>query len=159
MIKIIFITFFCFFLFSCDSKRIFEENTKIEGQNWFVEDVKSYNVDIADTNSQMNVFINLRHTSSYSFSNLWVFVNTIDPDGMKKVDTLECILSQPNGKWLGKGGITGIWTKNTYLTTQRFKQSGVYIFEIEQAMRYGDKAKLLNLEGVSDIGLRIETAN
>ena len=77
----------------------------------------------------------------------------------EKVDTLECVLSQPNGKWLGKGGITGIWTKNTYLTTQRFKQSGVYIFEIEQAMRYGDKAKLLNLEGVSDIGLRIETAN
>ena len=140
-------------------KRVFEENTEIESHKWFVEDVKSFDVDIADTNSQMNIIVNLRHTSSYSFSNLWLFVNTISPDGMKKVDTLECVLSQPNGKWLGKGGIAGVWTKNTYLNTQRFNQIGVYTFEIEQAMRYGDKAKLLNLEGVSDIGLRIETAN
>jgi gliding motility-associated lipoprotein GldH len=149
----------CLFIYSCDSNRVFEDNMKVIDQNWSINDVKKFEVDIADTNSQMNVFVNVRHTSSYSFSNLWIFVNMKQPNGEIKIDTLECVLSQPDGKWLGEGGITDLWTKSTYLNTQRFKLKGIHTFEIEQAMRYGDKAKLLNLEGISDLGLRIETTN
>lgn len=149
----------CLFLLSCDSNRIFEENLKINDKNWNINDIKTFEVNISDTNSLMNLFVNVRHTSSYSFSNLWLFVTTTNPNGTIQTDTLECFLSQKDGKWLGKGGITDLWALKTYFSTQRFNKKGKYIFEIEQAMRYGEKAKLLNLKGVSDVGLRIELAN
>ena len=149
----------CLFLFSCDSQRVFEENQSIIDEVWSINDSKSFEFNSLDTNPLMNVIINVRHTSSYSFSNLWLFINTMGPDGFIQSDTLECILSEPDGKWLGNGGITDVWSFNTLLKTQRFHKKGAYIFEIEQAMRYGDKAKLLNLDGISDIGLRIEIAN
>lgn len=147
------------FLFSCDSNRVFEENLKINNENWSINDIKKFEVNVPDTNSLMNVLVNVRHTSSYSFSNLWLFVSATNPNGIKQTDTLECVLAGPDGKWLGDGGITDLWSLSTHLNTQRFNKKGEYVFEIEQAMRYGDKAKLLNLEGVSDIGLRIEIAN
>lgn len=149
----------CLFLFSCDSSRFFEENLKISNENWSINDIKTFEVNISDTNSLMNLLVNVRHTSSYSFSNLWLFVKMTNPSGIIQTDTLECILAEPDGKWLGDGGITDLWSLRTYFNTQRFNKKGKYVFEIEQAMRYGEKAKLLNLEGVSDIGLRIETAN
>ena len=159
MKSIAFILAGCLFLFSCDSQRVFEENKNISDEIWSISDSKLFEFNSLDTNSLMNIIVNVRHTSSYSFSNLWLFIHTTSPDGLIQSDTLECVLSKPDGKWLGNGGITDVWSFNTLLKTQRFNKKGAYTFEIEQAMRYGDKAKLLNLEGISDIGLRIEIAN
>ena len=42
------------------------------------------------------------------------------------------------------------------IQSYRFLKQGVYTFEIEQAMRYGDSAKIEQLPGIMEVGLRIE---
>jgi gliding motility-associated lipoprotein GldH len=60
------------------------------------------------------------------------------------------VLAAPDGKWLGKG-ISGLRDNQVLLRVGlRFPRKGAYLFDFEQAMREE------NLEGISDIGLRIE---
>lgn len=139
-----------FFLFSCDSNRIFEKNHEIPGNNWAADQKIKFEVDITDTVSGNHVFINLRHAGNYSYSNLFLFINTTFPDGKTTKDTAECILADDKGKWFGKG-IGDMWeARILFKRNVRFSQSGTYVFEYEQAMRI-DK-----LPGIMDVGLRIE---
>lgn len=143
-------------LFSaCDSNKVFEENIAIENHIWNLENNPKFQVEIMDTTSEMNLMVNVRHSAHYPFSNLWVFVNTTNPEGVTSTDTLECVLAAKDGKWLGSG-LGDIWDIQIPLKTQLFNSPGDYVFEIEQAMRYGDQARIEQLPEIMDIGLRIE---
>jgi gliding motility-associated lipoprotein GldH len=153
--KYCYITVILLFLFSCDSNRVFEENVSIEKNVWELNQIPSFEYHNADTVSKVNILVNVRHSSSYPFSNLWVFVSTSLPNGTIKKDTLECVLAEKNGKWLGSG-LGGIWDIQCQLKTVQLGEDGLYTFNIEQAMRHGDLAKIEMLPGIMEIGLRIE---
>jgi gliding motility-associated lipoprotein GldH len=72
------------------------------------------------------------------------------PGGKKITDTLECILADENGKWLGKGTGHIVDNRVPFKRNVIFPDTGKYTFEIEQAMR------MEKLPEVYDIGLRIE---
>jgi len=67
-------------------------------------------------------------------------------------DTVDIILADENGNWLGRGAASVFTMKYPYRTFVRFPVRGIYTFDIEQAMRVQD------LKYISDIGLRIEEA-
>ena len=143
-------------LFSaCDSNKVFEENIALENHIWNLENRVKFQVEIMDTTAEMNLFVNIRHSAHYPFSNLWIFLITANPKGEISADTLECILAAKDGKWLGSG-LGDIWDIQIPFKTQVFNSPGDYIFEIEQAMRYGDQARIEQLPEIMDIGLRIE---
>lgn len=145
-------------LSSCDSSRVYEQNSKLSEQGWSLKEKPVFEVEILDTVSSMNVYVNVRHSGHYPFSNLWLFVNTQLPDGSKKRDTLECVMAAKDGKWLGSG-LGDIWDLQTPLKTTRFSQEGTYYFELEQGMRYGDQAQITLLPEIMDVGIRIEQSN
>lgn len=143
-------------LFSaCDSNKVFEENIALENHIWNLENHPKFQIEIIDTTTEMNLFVNVRHSAHYPFSNLWVFLKTANPKGEISTDTLECVLAAKDGKWLGSG-LGDIWDIQIPLKTQVFNNPGDYIFEIEQAMRYGDQARIEQLPEIIAIGLRIE---
>ena len=146
---------FVIFLSACDSVKIFEENIALENYIWSLENHPKFHVEIIDTTSDMNLFMNIRHSSHYPFSNLWVFVNTTNPEGKENVDTLECVLATKEGRWNGSG-LGDIWDIQIPFKTQVFTTPGDYTFEIEQAMRYGNKARIERLPEIMSVGLRIE---
>ena len=106
--KYYFVALILLLLLSCDSNRLYEKNISIEKAVWGLSNKPSFEYNSSDTISKVNLKVNVRHSSSYPFSNLWLFVNTIDPSGVLKTDTLECVLAQKDGKWLGSG-IGDIW--------------------------------------------------
>jgi gliding motility-associated lipoprotein GldH len=111
-----------------------------------------YGVDITDTINPCNVYINVRNASDYPFSNLFLFLETRYPNGAFSKDTLECVLADGSGKWLGSGS-GDIWDNQIlFKKNVVFKQKGKYYFNLEQAMR------LQNLPQILDIGLRVERA-
>ncbi|MDP4266514.1 MAG: gliding motility lipoprotein GldH [Bacteroidota bacterium] len=136
--------------YSCDSNRVFDENKTIKSGVWNYKDKIVLKADIKDTTSFNNVYVNVRNSGSYGFSNLYLFITTIFPDGKMARDTVECILADPTGKWLGKG--LGDLKDNRILFKRgvRFPMSGKYTFELEQAMRIDD------LTSIKDVGMRIE---
>ena len=143
------------FLSACDTAKVFEENIALEKHIWSVENHLKFQVEITDTLSEMNLIVNIRHSSHYPFSNLWVFVNTTPPEGPQNRDTLECVLAAKDGRWLGSG-LGDIWDIQIPLKNQTFSSPGDYVFEIEQAMRYGNKAQIEQLPEIMNVGFRIE---
>ncbi|MBI5540431.1 MAG: gliding motility lipoprotein GldH [Bacteroidia bacterium] len=146
---------FCFCLLlsvviSCDSKRYFEENKEIPGTVWNRNNIISFTVPVTDTHSINNVYVNIRHNGLYEKSNMYLFINIIAPNGNKLRDTVNCLLADDKGKWLGSG-LGDIYSNQLlYKKDITFPTSGNYTFEIEQAMRMD------NLKNVEDIGIRIE---
>jgi gliding motility-associated lipoprotein GldH len=147
----------CLFIFgtgilfsSCDSHRIFEENKTIPSYNWDYNLPVVFTVPIEDSVKAYNMYINIRNEGNYRFSNLFLFVNTVLPQGQQLRDTVEITLAAPDGRWLGSG--LGDIFSNRYLFRKnfRFPQKGQYRFELIQAMRVNP------LQGIMDAGIRVE---
>lgn len=137
-------------LIACDSKRVYEQNVDIPDYIWDKENPIYFDVPIVDTVSLNNVYINIRNASAYGFSNIYLFLDTKYPDNTISRDTIECILADQAGKWLGDGS-GDIWDNQIlFKKNVRFKQIGTYKFRYEQAMR------MPKLPMIMDVGLRIE---
>jgi gliding motility-associated lipoprotein GldH len=144
---------FVILIMSCDSKRVYENNVSIENQIWNNKNKIQFTVDITDTQSLHNVYVNIRNAGDYTYSNIYLFLKTYYPKHAISVDTLECILADPNGKWLGNGS-GDIWDNQIlFKKNVKFKEKGIYTFEYEQAMRVEQLPQIL------DVGLRIEKTN
>jgi gliding motility-associated lipoprotein GldH len=138
---------------SCDRERVYEQFITIKDQSWNSNDILHFNVNINDTASAHNVFIAVRNTGQYEYSNLFMFITAHSPNGSLTRDTTEIILANEHGKWLGKGSAAVYTLYYPYRQNIRFPLRGIYQFDIEQAMWIKD------LKHVSHIGLRIERAN
>ena len=80
----------------------------------------------------------------------YIFFTTEFPNGYVATDTLGCILSDPFGKWKGKGN--GRIKDNRFLFKPKvcFHQKGIYRFTVQQAMRDD------NLKGIANFGITVE---
>jgi gliding motility-associated lipoprotein GldH len=81
---------------------------------------------------------------------LYVFLYSEYPDGSSHKDTLEFLLAEPDGKWLGENTGTIVEFKGPIAAGGRFSKLGKYTFKLQHAMREEE------LKEVVDIGLCIE---
>lgn len=141
-------------LFSCDSNKVYEEYIEVENAIWQKENVATFNFEAKDTSLAHNLYVNIRNTGDYPYSNLYLFVTMQGPNGNLLKDTVNCTLADNSGKWLGKG-IGDLWDLQIpYIKGFKFAQKGEYYMSFEQAMRVEN-----GLKGITDIGLRVEKAN
>jgi gliding motility-associated lipoprotein GldH len=137
---------------SCDSQRIFDIYKRLPESGWHADSLQLFTFDVENTTQNHNLYFNVRNDRSYGFSNLWLFVKIIPPEGELITDTIQVLLAHPAGKWTGKG-FSGIYTNQiTYRTHVYFPVRGKYIIQIQHGMR----PKVL--EGLTDIGIRVEKA-
>lgn len=144
------LSLFSLVVISCDKSRVFDENKKIEKNNWNQDEPLTFLVNITDTVGAHNVYLNIRNAGFYPFSNLFLFINTHFPQGQIDRDTVELTLASPDGKWLGDGLGDIYDNRILFHRNVRFPQAGEYRFELNQAMR------LNPLPGIMDAGIRIE---
>ncbi len=138
------------FLFvSCDSNVIYEENQSFEKNVWSYDDIKTFNFEIEEEGTPAKIFLNLRTTTDYPYSNIFFYLHREEPNGLSDIDTFEFFLAEPNGKWIGNN--TGTVVENKiYYAGGVFSSKGKYTYKLEQAMRED------NLPEVIDIGVRVE---
>ncbi|MCX6279572.1 MAG: gliding motility lipoprotein GldH [Bacteroidetes bacterium] len=136
--------------FSCDRSRLFEDNILIEQGSWNVKKPAVFDVEISELNRRYNIYLNVRNSPDYQYSNLFLFLTTSMPDGKKSRDTLELTLADYDGRWLGSGMGSVKFSRFLLKKGLQFTQKGKYRFELEQAMRVNE------LPGIRDIGMRIE---
>ena len=134
----------------CDENRVFEEYKSIPESTWNKDSLVRFDVHIDNTSQNNNLYIDVRNELTYSYSNLWLFVEIVQPNGKAVKDTVEITLALPSGEWLGKGfgGLKtyqALFRRNVY-----FPEAGDYKINIQQGMREE------NLKGISDIGFRVE---
>ena len=158
MHKSFFILILVFGLISCDSNRTFDTYNSIENNCWLEGDVIEFQVQVEDTISKNNIFINIRNNKEYEFSNLFLIASMEFPNGLKVIDTLEYEMTDKSGNYLGSGYTDIKENKLFYKENVRFQHKGLHILKVEQAMRKSSNIHGLDsLKGITDIGLRIET--
>jgi gliding motility-associated lipoprotein GldH len=139
---------------SCDKKKVFDEY-KTVGSAWHKDSVITFDLPILDSTKRYNLFINLRDNNNYQYNNLFLIVSIEKPNGYTKVDTLEYQMASPDGTILGEGFTDIKESKLLYKEKVRFR--GKYKVSIKQAVRETGKVPGVELlEGITDVGLRIE---
>ena len=138
---------------SCDSSIVFEEYKSFENQKWNTDSVAFFNYANSDTTSKNTIKIKLRHTVEYEFQNLFLFIET------DVMDTVELMLANKEGIWLGSGIGDVREFEFEYQNAKLFSKKGNYSFKIEQAMRYGMAEKIQVLNNVLAVGISIEKQN
>jgi gliding motility-associated lipoprotein GldH len=150
MKKIIFLVAIVFALLACNDNRIFDEVRKFPSDEWKVNDSVKFLVNVADTLTAYDISIHIRNDRRYAYSNLWMFIETSSPAGAVLRDTVEFVLADDNGQWLGQGLYSINSMLMPYKTNVRFPYRGIYTFTLQQAMRKE------SIYGIKDIGLQVE---
>jgi gliding motility-associated lipoprotein GldH len=134
----------------CSDTALVDVNKEISNRNWSYIKKISVPVKIEDTNKRYNLYMNLRHTADYRYSNIFVLIRQVNPDGKKTTERKEFKLAYPDGEWLGSGSGNLYTYQLLFKEGYTFPAPGNYVFEIEQNMRDNP------LREVRDVGMRIE---
>lgn len=149
----------CICVWSCDNNYVFDEYQSVN-KRWNKDSILSFKVEVPDTITPYNVYINLRNNKDYKFSNLYLIVSTKFPNGKIIMDTLEYRMAKPNGEFLGTGFSDIKENKLWYKEHVIFHELGAHEFGIQHAMRENGKIEgIINLEGITDVGIRVETVS
>ncbi len=145
-------------MFSCDDKQVFDKYQTVS-ESWEIDEEISFELPKLDSVQTYNLFINVRNTNDYKYSNLFLISEMKFPNGKVVTDTLEYDLAAPNGEWLGEGFSDLKENKLWYKENINFIEEGVYTITLQHAMRKNGEVDGINsLEGITDIGFRIEYA-
>lgn len=146
-------------LISCDSNQIYDQYKSVPNQ-WHKDSLISFTVTPPDSTQLYNLFINIRNTNDYKFSNLFLITEMNFPHGKTVKDTVEYRMAKPNGELLGEGFSDIKENKLWYKDGVKFDEIGEYKITIQHAMRNnGQVDGVDNLEGITDVGFRIEPAS
>ena len=144
-------------LVSCDKKRVFDEYKSV-GSAWNKKTVVSFDLPKLDTLKKYNLFVNLRANDNYQFNNLFLIVSLEAQNGLMKVDTLEYQMANVDGTLLGDGFSDLKESKLFYKENIQFKASENNKVHIKQVVRQtGKVVGIDNLEGITEVGFRIES--
>jgi gliding motility-associated lipoprotein GldH len=138
------------FFVSCDENNIYDQSVKIPPEGWHKDSTAVFSVEVTDTLAPYNFYITLRNNDAYAYRNFYLFLTTRLPNNHLTRDTIELILANLEGEWLGKGFGA---IKDNQIPVRRnlkFPLSGTYHFKIEQAMRQE------YLKGITDVGIKVE---
>ena len=138
-------------IFACNINGVFGEYKTIPRAMWHRDSTVVFQVPVTDTLQNHNLYVDVRNDIKYKYSNLWLFIEIIQPgDSTAVSDTLEVTLADPTGKWRGKG-FGGVKTTQTlFRKNVFFPVAGNYLIHIKQGMR-GQM-----LDGITEIGFRVE---
>ncbi|MCO4292954.1 gliding motility lipoprotein GldH [Solitalea sp. MAHUQ-68] len=137
------------FLFSCTDNSVYNNTLTIEPKGWLSNDKAVYDVKL-DQAGTYSIYLNLRHTDDYKYSNIFFRMYVKNPDGKNQTTRIiEVKLAEKDGKWIGSGS-GKLVARKVFLTDGfKFAKPGTYRIELEQYMRDDP------LKEISDIGIEL----
>ena len=143
------------FLFAACNGRdtLVDTYQELDNLKWTYIDKIRIPVKVEDASVGYVFYLNIRHTGDYKYSNIFVLIRQLNPDGTKFSERKEFTLALPDGMWLGTGSGSLLDHQIPFRKGYHFPEKGTYIIELEQNMRDNP------LRELSDIGLRIEKAS
>lgn len=142
------IVIYSLLLVGCQRGVIYTQFQSIPSHGWEADSALDFDATIADSVTDYELQITLRHTDKYPYQNLWLFVDISNDSSLICTDTIECYLANERGEWLG-GGLSIYELPLLYNQHQRFPNIGNYTISIHQGMRSD------TLVGIQELGLKI----
>lgn len=129
----------------CTGNTVYDDNVFIPAEGWHYKNRAQFNIELSDTASFHNIYINLRITPDYEYSNLYVLFHAKSPAGDSTTRRIDLTLAESNGHWLGKGTASIISYRIPIIQKFVPKKAGTYHFEIEQNMRTNTLKEVINI--------------
>jgi gliding motility-associated lipoprotein GldH len=150
-ISFLFVVLLTTVLASCqDQSLIVDTNIELDKHNWSYTEKVRIPLSIESADIPFNLYLNLRHTSDYKYSNIFLLIHITGPDGKKITERREFKLAQPDGEWLGSGSGNLYSYQIIFKEDYKFPLKGKYMIELEQNMRDNP------LDHITDAGIRVE---
>jgi gliding motility-associated lipoprotein GldH len=125
-------------LASCAPSGVFEKAISFSNSKWHHTNQPSFQFAITDTLAPYKIFLYLRHTDAYPYSNIWLNIYTQVPGNTKPLSSrIELPLANDEGKWYAQG-MNEIREHKIPLNgngTVHFNKTGLYEIQLEQIMR------------------------
>lgn len=147
------LTIVCFsisLIAGCADNAVVDVNKEIGRRTWSYIKKVSIPVKIEDSSRSYNLYLNLRHTAEYKYSNIFVLIHQIAPGGKRTTERKEFQLAYPDGEWLGSGAGNLYTYQLLFKENYKFPSPGTYVFEFEQNMRDNP------LREIRSVGMRVE---
>ena len=136
----------------CGTGPVSSDAAEVNPEGWNSTDTVRLEFTVNNPDHRHDLQLGLRHNEDYPFSNLYLFVRLVYPNGRTLTDTLACPLAAPGGQWYGRGGK---WIEHNigYKQGVGFPLQGRYALEVVHAMRRDP------LPGLSDIRFALYDQN
>lgn len=148
------IIFFSFF--SCEVEKTHHHS--FLDSNWNSKQIVKFDITTKDSTQARISNISIRHNDSYRYQNIIFFLNHSYKENIISTNTIELLLAEDDGRWIGKGK-SNIKEFSTTILSPKIYQNGIHTFSLELAMRDNASTKLDNLDGISDISFYLTTEN
>lgn len=136
-------------LSSCQQAPVYSKFHTIPIHGWHQDSVLTYEVNVSDSTKNHEMLIVVRHTAQYPYQNLWLFVDEYAGTILLHRDTIEAMLADDFGRWIGSG-VNRYELPLMYAPAYHFMQKNNNRITIQQGMRTPW------LIGITDVGLIIK---
>jgi gliding motility-associated lipoprotein GldH len=148
--RIIF-SFFSLLLFANCNTNVNSSYNIFKEDSWHTDSIITISHGVVDSTTKHNLYLKVRHNTDFEYQNIFLFVSF-----KEKTDTIEVILSEKNGKWLGKGFGDIKEVDYCFAENVTFNSNQAISITIEQAMRYGDEPEITSLKGIIALGINVK---
>lgn len=142
--KILLSLFLVSVLFACSEAPLYEKAYSFKNQEWKQNEKMKFVVDIKDTSKFYDLTLSLRTTTDFPYSNIYMFMKTLTPDGSNVRVPIEMIISNPDGSWVGTKSGSTVETSRTFPKV-KMPLKGKYIFTLEQGITDSKVTEILDL--------------
>lgn len=147
MRKVVLLAVISLLLLSCQQGVVFTEFKALPGCGWEADSMVKFIPVLEDSIAVYNMQLTVRHTDRYAYQNLWLFVDVKHDSVLLRRDTIEAMVANDRGEWLGSGvskyTLPLLYVENVQL------QNGEYEVVVQQGMREDV------LQGITDLGLKV----
>lgn len=143
---------FCFLFFilsGCLDNTVYEKNIPTTNLLWDRQQEPQFNIHVDDTSQNFDIFLNLRHTSKYKYSNISLIIEEVSPKNQVKRYSVELQLADIDGRWKGIGAGRILSNQVSLLNNYHFADTGIYTFKIKQNMPVNP------LPEIMDVGIKV----
>ena len=118
--------------FSCGDNSIVNQSYEFDNETWKKTNKPNFTVEIKDSTKLYDFVFVIRTTTSYAYSNMWLYLISIAPKGKPSKEALQVRIADETGRWLGNK--TGSSVEHYIKFSKRkLPLIGKYTFELNLA--------------------------
>ncbi len=128
----------------------YDETKTIADAGWSYVDKKDFNFEISDTSFIYNIYLEVKHSNTYTAQNVYSKVYVSFPDSKTRDQQVSIELADGKGEWLGKCSGKSCVRRIPFMPNAVFDQIGKYKLSFEQFTRTD------NIVGIEKLRLIVE---
>ncbi len=142
-----------FMLAACSEEKVYHSYVDFDNRKWAADNAPKFTFSIDDTTQRYNVYCNVRNSTLYPWSRIFIQYQLGDTLGHVYDNRLlqAFLFDAKTGEPFGQSGLGDLYDHQiSILNNYKFKKAGPYRVTLQQYMRTEE------LEGVVSVGVGVE---